>query len=141
MRRAQAGLTLIDVMVAVTLFSIGVLGLVALQANSTQTSFNSESRITSALLADDMVAYFMGNNGSLPSGGSYTDWQTLVSQSLPNGQGTVSGTSGSDMTVTITWLPPSLASAPGSSSGSGGGSSSSSGGASGDTYVTHVYWP
>jgi len=127
----QSGMTLIDVMVAVLLFSAGVLGLVALQAKSTQTSTNSESRTAAALLADEMAAYFVGNGGTVPATSDTTvsAWKTRVTNALPGGKGTLAGTSGSDMTITITWYPPqSLA------SGSSGGSSS-------DQYVTHVYWP
>jgi len=127
MNPRQCGLSLIDVLVAIVLFSIGVLGLVALQASSTQNSVSAESRNSAALLADEMAAYFVGNNGGLPSSTTQTAWNNRISAALPCGTGTIAGTSGADMTVTITWIPPAQQ------------TSNCTG--SSDKYVTHVWWP
>jgi type IV pilus assembly protein PilV len=142
--RRQQGLTLIDVLVAVVLFSIGVLGLVALQARSSQSSVDAESRIYAAVLADDIVGVFIAaNTGTVPSGTPLNNWQSRVSSALPGGVGTVSG-SGSAMSVSITWCPTSgngyaASGSSGSSSGSSSSTASCSGGMS--QYKTQISWP
>ena len=143
--RQQQGLTLIDVLVAVVLFSTGVLGLVALQARSSQSSVDAESRIYAAVLADDIVGVFIAaNSGTVPSGTALSNWQNRVSAALPGGTGTVSG-SGSTMNVSITWCPTSgngYAAASSSGSSSGSSSSTASCGSSGmSQYKTQISWP
>lgn len=154
MRREQ-GLSLIDVLVAVVLFSIGVLGLVALQARSTQTAVDAESRIYAAVLADDIVGVFIAaNTGTVPSGTLLSNWKNRVNTALPGGVGSVAAGTGSTMNVSISWCPTSGSGYAGASSSSGSSSSSSSSSSSGASsttascssgamsqYKTQISWP
>ena len=54
-RRRQAGMSLIEVLTAVLIFSIGILGLVGLHARATQFSVSAEDTNRAALLANEMV--------------------------------------------------------------------------------------
>lgn len=54
--KKQSGVLLIEVMIAVLIFSFGLLGLAGLQATATQSSVNAEERIRASLLASDRVA-------------------------------------------------------------------------------------
>ncbi len=115
-RQAQLGMSLIEVLASVLIFSIGVLGLVALQARATQYSRDAEDRNRAALLANEAVTLMWGNHsGNLPAvlpSTVYTDWVARVSNNtvlgLPNGTGTVTYNATTNLsTVTIQWQEPS----------------------------------
>ena len=107
----QSGMLLIECLLSILIFSVGILGLVGLRALSTQNSSNSEQRTIAANLANDIVAQMWLRNTSLPSdpnlSADITAWQTRVIQStLPNATGTVVLANGVT-TVTVTWKAPS----------------------------------
>lgn len=101
---------LIEALLAILLFSIGILGLVALQAISTQNSMNAGDRSIAASLANDMVSQMWLRNSTVitadPLKSDLSAWQNKVTASLPNAAGTVSADNGV-ATVTITWKSPS----------------------------------
>jgi type IV pilus assembly protein PilV len=136
-KRRQTGITLIDVMVAILLLAVGILGMVALQAVTVQNSVNAEYRATAALLADELTSYFIGSatNGSntavdVTTTTFYTNWKTKVANLLPSGTGSAPAGSTTSLTVTITWQPVTgkVTSGPNVNSGT-------------DQYVTTVSWP
>lgn len=107
--RGQRGMTLIEVLIAVVLFSFGLIGLVALQARAVQHQMNAEDSNRAALLANEIVAtMWVSGTVSLPAT-VVADWNTRVGDpangGLPNGQGTVV-VAGNLATVTVTWRPP-----------------------------------
>lgn len=108
--KKQAGMMLIEVLIAILLFSIGILGLVALQAVSTQNSVNAGERSIAANLANDMISNIWLRNStdtnSAPLNTDITNWQTRVAAALPNAAGAVA-TINDVATVTITWRSPS----------------------------------
>lgn len=115
--KTQSGVLLIEVMIAILIFSFGLLGLAGLQANATQNSTNAEERIRASLLANDMVSMLwvkqsVNNTNttaaiSTAAAADITAWQTQVAASgLPNAAGTVAF-AGNLATVTITWKSPS----------------------------------
>ena len=89
-RRAshQRGIVLIDAMVAILIFSVGILGLVALQGSAIEMTGGAQYRINAAMLADHVIAQmwasdpkqlktlFEGSGGSDGSSGgtSYIAW-------------------------------------------------------------------
>lgn len=114
-RRAHAprqacarGITLIEVLIAIVLFSFGLLGLVGLQARATQYSMAAEDSNRAALLANEVVST-MWTAGTITLDAAVVDaWNARVGNpttgGLPNGQGTVAIT-GDVATVTVTWRP------------------------------------
>jgi len=118
-RRAsrRRGFTLIEVLVGLLIFSLGVLGLVGLQARAVQLSVQSSDRARAAVLANEIVALMWAQKTTSPDSASVAAWQTRVaavtSSGLPNGSGTVAtstdGTGITTATVTISWHPPALA--------------------------------
>lgn len=110
------GFALIEVLVSVVLFTIGILGLVALQARGIQFSGDAEDRTAAALLASDLAST-MWTDGTVdttvsPLSTHYTTWKTTVQSRLPNGTGeavagTDSLTNTKIATITITWKAPS----------------------------------
>lgn len=104
----QRGVTLIEVMVSVLIFSLGLLGLVGLQARATQQSVAAEDASRAALLAGEIEsAMLIRNTVNLPTE-VLTAWNTRVADTagngLPNGSGTVTVAAGV-ATVTLIWRP------------------------------------
>jgi type IV pilus assembly protein PilV len=112
--RGQRGITLLEVLVSVLIFSFGILGLVAMQARATQYSLDAEDRNRAALLVDDIAAQMHAIRSVNLSNEQLAAWQARVAATgpqggVPNGQGAVS-VAGNTATVTVTWLPPKAAS-------------------------------
>jgi type IV pilus assembly protein PilV len=55
LRRAR-GFTLIEILVSLLLFSVGILGMAGFQAVSTRTSVDASERSRAALMANEMIA-------------------------------------------------------------------------------------
>jgi type IV pilus assembly protein PilV len=137
--RIQSGMTLIEVMVAVLIFSLGLIGLVGLQSRAVQFSTIAEDSNRAALLANEIASEILVKNKPRGAGATtavdfsgvgLTAWQARVSDprknGLPNGSGTVTSV-GNVATITITWKATSAkATGPGSSS---------------NQYVTQVFLP
>lgn len=103
------GMTLIEVLIALLLFSFCFLGLVGMQAKAVQLSVDGENRTRAAILANEITAAMIMQNTLTPPLG---DWQARVqderTSGLPGSFGhvdpaDVDGT----VTVTITWHAPS----------------------------------
>jgi type IV pilus assembly protein PilV len=109
-RRGQQGVALLEALIAILIFSIGLLGIVAMQAKGQQFSVDSEDRTRAALLASDLVNKMWEAKSTTIASADYTAWQSSVSATgsgLVNGAGTYSvDTSSGVATVTITWKAP-----------------------------------
>ena len=90
-RAKQAGIVLIDAMIAILIFSVGILGLVALQASAMEMTGSANYRINAAMQADHVIAQmwatnpsqlktlFEGSGGSDSSGGDgYLTWAKAI---------------------------------------------------------------
>ena len=108
-QRGEGGFTLIEVLVVLTLFSVGLLGLLSLQARTTQLAGGAEDGTRAMLLANELVATMWGANTSNPDAAVVTAWQNVVANSptrgLPNGNGTVV-VNDRVATITVTWRAP-----------------------------------
>ena len=101
----QRGMMLLEVMIGILIFAVGVLGMVKLRAVSTANSVNSEDRTTAALLANDLIAdLWVSLSANTPA--TYTAWRSRVSGALPDGDGqlqTGTGANSNVATITIKW--------------------------------------
>ncbi len=110
------GVALIEVLVALLLFMLGVLGMVGLQSSMTRAQTESKVRSDAAYLASELIGRMwsdLTNVATYSGTGCATqarckEWQRKVAHSLPGGSGavTVDATTG-DVAVTITWKMPS----------------------------------
>ncbi|MFZ5539942.1 MAG: type IV pilus modification PilV family protein [Pseudomonadota bacterium] len=116
-KRLQKGLSLIEVLVALTIFAFGVLGLLGMHATALATFSDAKYRADAALLADSLINQIWIDRVNLPayaySGGSggaaVSSWVTnAVKAALPAADAVVA-VAGSRVTVTITWVPPGAA--------------------------------
>jgi type IV pilus assembly protein PilV len=127
--RRAAGFALIEVLVAVLLFAIGILGLVGLQASMTQAQTDSKVRADAANLVDELAALMwteLGNKAVIANLADFNTsgcagnarcgaWLSKVGKALPGGTLTDlsfnNATSTFDenhgsVTVTLTWKLP-----------------------------------
>ena len=115
-RARTGGFALIEILVAVLLFALGVLSLIGLQASLTRAQTDAKVRTDAAALASEVIGQMWGDatNLSSYSGDSCEaharckSWQDKVSTALPSGASTITVTAGSnDVEVSIRWATPS----------------------------------
>ncbi|OUM03777.1 type IV pilus modification protein PilV [Variovorax sp. JS1663] len=109
----ERGIALIEVLVSILIFSLGLLGLIGLQARAVSFSTDAEDRNRAAMLANELSTVMWLGNSVTVDATALSNWQTRVSTpsagGLPNGAGTVTVTAGV-AEIVITWRPPSRAS-------------------------------
>lgn len=111
----QSGMSLIEILVALLLFSLAVLGLIALQSRAAAFSADAEDRNRAALLANDIISD-MWLQGT-PSPSTVSDWKTKVGSPSKGGLAVPSGsepiittdTTTKVTTITIKWRAPNKA--------------------------------
>lgn len=103
------GISLIEVLVVVVIFSFGLLGLVGLQARALQVSVSAEDSNRAALLASEVAATMWNNNSATLDAAVVEAWAARVADSaaggLPGGVGTVVVDAGVAR-ITVSWVPP-----------------------------------
>lgn len=106
--RSSQGFALIEVLVSLLIFSLGVVGLMGVQAHALRTSNDAQDRSEAALLAQSLSSEMWVVKTTNVSASAVTAWQDQVMAALPNGEGTVTQvTAGQEATITIKWLAPS----------------------------------
>ncbi|MGP0172026.1 type IV pilus modification protein PilV [Pseudomonas sp. NCHU5208] len=120
--RAQAGATLIEVLVAIVVLSIGLLGLAGLQATSIQANQSAYYRSQASILAADITDRMRANRKAAQAGdynlssltNTYTttttrkdkdlsEWISLVTK-LPSGKARIERDNSTGLvTITINW--------------------------------------
>lgn len=120
----QSGFTLLEVLIAILVLSIGLLGLAGLMASSIRNSHSAYQRTQATWLAYDMIdrmrvnratAIASTNNYDIPigtatsgltslAGTDITSWKTLLANALPAGDGSVDVDSNTRaVTVIVQW--------------------------------------
>ena len=125
-RRRSAGFTMIEVLVALLVFSLGVLGLVAIQATATRMASDARDRAVATFLADQILARMLisnpttalsfahratGTTACNPSGADSTNatviaWLVEVEQQLPKAGSALQQivvTAPNEVTVRLCW--------------------------------------
>lgn len=113
-RKAQRGIALIEAMVGIVIFAIGVLGLVGLQAAMTRTQSTAKFRGDAAYLANELIGTMWGDPANLASYATATctgytrcnDWKNKVGTLLPGGTAAVTVASGGVVTIVVSWTTP-----------------------------------
>lgn len=119
--RRQVGLTLIEVLVAILIFSFGLLGFVGLQARAIQFSVGAEDSNRASMLANEMATQMVllqsANVNDSAVAAEIVKWQARAASSstlgLPNAAAAASSVAngtGNIATLTITWRANSVAS-------------------------------
>jgi type IV pilus assembly protein PilV len=117
--RQQDGMTLIEILVAIVVLSIGLLGLAGLQLKGLQVGQGSTYRWQAAMLAEDIADRMRADRanalsglyqlpGGTPSGATaqtISEWQTRLA-ALPQGAATITAPTAApvnEVTITISW--------------------------------------
>ncbi len=99
LHRREHGVTLIEVLIAMLVLSIGLLGLAGLYLNALRASQDMHFRVLASIAAEDMGEHIRITGDS---DGYLNGWQTDLGNRLPGGQGAVAP--GTDThVVTVTW--------------------------------------
>lgn len=104
-RRLQQGSVLIESMVALVIFSMGVLALVGLQSAMIKNSSDNRYRAEAQLIAQTHIANMMAYGGDAANYITQVD-RDKISTQLPNGTLTFSALTNTMVTVTVGWQVP-----------------------------------
>lgn len=103
---SQSGIALLEALLAILIFSIGILAVLGLQAVSIKNSVQAKYRIDASFLANQIIGQMWVDRTNLANyNGTYapkTAWVTQIAGTLPQGNGTIA-VNGNTVTVTVTW--------------------------------------
>lgn len=102
-QNAQGGFLLLEVLIAILVFSFGILGIVALQATMVKSSTDARYRSVASFVAEQRVAQMWGDPSNAAS---YVETDTDISATLPNGTRTVSPLATNQYQVIVRWQLP-----------------------------------
>lgn len=100
-KHTQAGSILLEGLIAILIFSAGILALVGLQATSMKNTTQAKVRIDASLLASQRLGQIWID---IPNLASFAEEDTEVAE-LPNGKRTTT-ILGNQVTVVVTWQMP-----------------------------------
>ncbi|MBE9525646.1 MAG: type IV pilus modification protein PilV [Proteobacteria bacterium] len=130
----QSGFTLLEVLIAMIILAIGLLGLAGLQANSMRFNNSAYLRSQASFLATDIADKMRANQDEVTNGSfndidttntynigtcytssgcsttsqmatsSIAEWKSLLESVLPSGKATVTSGANDTFTVSITWV-------------------------------------
>jgi len=118
--KATKGFSLIEVLVSLTIFSVGVLGLLGMYGRTVTNYSDAKYRTDAAMLADALIsdiwvnranATAYDNTSSGTGNTTLARWLAAVNAALPKGTATVTvtpiaGTTGVTVKVALGWTPP-----------------------------------
>lgn len=117
----MGGFTLLEVLVAMVILAIGLLGVAGLQATSIRNNQSAYLRSQATLMAYDVIDRMRANT-TLARAGSYsvalgtsgsgtgmagidiTEWKTTLDQTLPSGDGSVTVDLTGNASVVVRWV-------------------------------------
>lgn len=124
-RAPARGFMLIEALVAIVIFTVGVLGIVGLQASMTKATSQSKMRADAAFLAQQLIGTMWADAANLDKyatgvactgNARCSQWESLVASVLPGGTANVTvavtvdaltlKVTKAEPTIRITWTPP-----------------------------------
>lgn len=118
MTKNQSGVALLEALVGILIFSVGILALMGLQAQSIRNTVEAKYRNEAAYLANQVIGQMWVDRANLAdydtgagANGNMVSWRDRVAATLP---GVVAGganspnitVAGTQVTVTISWRMP-----------------------------------
>ncbi len=116
-RKSESGVMLIEALLGILIFSIGILAMLGMQAVAMRATIDAKYRSEASFLANEILGVIWGDPNNL---GNYAtascsstprcdDWLTRVESRLPRATGANAPTivvSGRQVTITVRWQPP-----------------------------------
>lgn len=99
-KSSQSGVVIIEAMIAILIFSVGVLGIVGMQANMVKNTSESKFRADASYIAQQQIGDLWIDPNNLPADGSSTDID--ISAQLPAGLLNITR-NGDQYTITVNW--------------------------------------
>ncbi len=113
---AARGIALIEALIAILIFSFGVLGIVGLQASMTRAQGSAKFRADASYLANELMGTMWSdipNLSAYDTASARCDayprcqtWKTKVQGGLPGGEPVVVAAADGSVTITINWSVP-----------------------------------
>ena len=100
---AQRGVVLLEALIAILIFSVGVLAIVGLQVTMITNTAESKARADASYIAQQRLGQMWSDPTNL---GKYLEAKTDISALLPSGTRTVTQPVPGQVTVTVTWQQP-----------------------------------
>lgn len=119
--RSQKGIVLLEALIAILIFSMGILALVGMQANAIGHVQDAKYRADAGFLANQVIGEIWAKQANLaanpaaynyPSGGTppagLTEWVNTVGATLPGAASNPPQVviNGNQVSVTVRWQPP-----------------------------------
>ena len=103
LKSAQEGVVLLEAMIAILIFSVGVLAIVGLQGAMLRNTSDSKYRADASYIAQQRIGVMWADPGNLVN---YLEANTDISSLLPSGRRTVTQPVVGQFVVTVTWQLP-----------------------------------
>ena len=100
---SQRGIAIIEAMVALLIFSMGVLALVGLQATMVKNTSDAKYRSDASYIAHNRLGQIWADTANAAD---YIETNTDISSLLPSGTRSVSSVATNQYRVTVTWRLP-----------------------------------
>jgi type IV pilus assembly protein PilV len=102
--RQQEGIVLIEALIAILIFSMGMLAIAGLQATMVKNTSDAKYRSDAAFIAQQRLGVMWADPDNLVT---YVEADTDITNLLPNGTRTVIlPAAGGEVTVVVTWQVP-----------------------------------
>lgn len=99
----QQGMVILEALIAVLIFSLGILALVGLQAAMIKNTGASKYRLDASYIAQKRIGELWADPGNLAA---YVETDTDISSLIPGGKRTVSQLSTTQFQITVGWTAP-----------------------------------
>jgi type IV pilus assembly protein PilV len=121
MKKSQQGVMLLEAMIGILIFSMGILAIIGMQARSIASVSDAMYRSQASFLADEIIGQMWVDRGvslanlanyAYPPGGApaLATWVAKLQTELPQGAATIAANTATGfVTVTVTWQPPNVA--------------------------------
>lgn len=116
--RRQQGVMLLEALIGLLIFSVGILAMLGMQATAMRTTIDAKYRTEASFLANEIIGRMWVDRANLSSYATATascpadppcDWITRVQAILPQATGTEAPSieiTGQQVTVTVRWKRP-----------------------------------
>jgi len=100
---SQQGVVILEILIAILIFSMGILGLVGLQATMVKNTAEANYRAEANYIAQQRLGAMWADLSNLDD---YLEEDTDISELLPNGARTVTFPDVGQVRVVVTWQQP-----------------------------------